>query len=206
MDSGRLQTGHVATVGAGHAVHDTFQAFLPPLLPVLIRKLSMSKTDAGLLTMLMQIPSLVQPVIGHAADRVNLRYLVALAPLVAGVLMTPLGIVPRYGLLIPLVMFAGLNSAAIHAVGPVTVSRMSGGGLGQAMGLWMFAGELGRTVGPLAVVSVVNLAGVHRLPWLTLIGLVTSGVLLVRLRGVSTTSAQEGTRRPSGQCYAARAS
>ena len=54
----------VATIAAGHAVHDTFTAFLPPLLPVLINNFLLSKTEAGLLSVFMQAPSLLQQFCG----------------------------------------------------------------------------------------------------------------------------------------------
>lgn len=69
-------------VALGHALHDSFIAFLSPLLPLLIVNLALSKTEAGLLRVCLQAPSLLQPVIGYAADRVDLRYLGIVAPAV----------------------------------------------------------------------------------------------------------------------------
>ena len=74
-----FQTGRVLTVSAGHAMHDTYTAFLPSLLPLFIANLALSKTEAGLLTVFMQAPSLLQPLIGHMADRFSLRILFVLA-------------------------------------------------------------------------------------------------------------------------------
>ena len=37
---GDFQTANVVTIAGGHAVHDTFTAFLPPLLPYFVEKLS----------------------------------------------------------------------------------------------------------------------------------------------------------------------
>ena len=61
VDDERFETGRVATFAVGHAIHDTYTGFLPPLLPVLISKLALSKTEAGLLTAFMQSPSILQP-------------------------------------------------------------------------------------------------------------------------------------------------
>ena len=36
------QTAKIVTIAAGHAAHDTYSAFLPPLLPVFIERLSLS--------------------------------------------------------------------------------------------------------------------------------------------------------------------
>ena len=71
-----FQAGGVLTISAGHAVHDTFSGFLPPMLPVLMETLSLNNTHAGLLTVFLQAPSLIQPWIGRIADRISLRDIV----------------------------------------------------------------------------------------------------------------------------------
>ena len=94
-----FQADRVATIAAGHVVHDTYTSFLPPLLPRFIADLSLSRTEAGVLTVFMQVPSLLQPLIGHLADRVSLRYLVILAPAATGAMMSLLGVASDYALL-----------------------------------------------------------------------------------------------------------
>ncbi len=74
----RFQTRDVITLSGGHAVHDTYSGFLPPLLPIFIQTLSLSKTEASLLMVVRQAPSVFQPIIGHQSDRLNLRSLVIL--------------------------------------------------------------------------------------------------------------------------------
>jgi len=179
-----FQADRVLTVAAGHAVHDTYTAFLPPLLPVLIAKLSLSKTEAGLLTLFMQWPSLLQPFIGHLADRVSLRYLVILALAVTAAMMSLLGVALAYAVLALLLIGMGVSSASLHAVAPVMAGRLSGRSLGRGMGLWMVGGELGRTLGPIVLVSAVQLLSLERTPWLMVIGLLASATLYLRLKDV----------------------
>ena len=84
-----FDTGQVLTIVGAHAVHDTYTGFLPPLLPLFVENLALSRTEAGLLTVFNQGPSLLQPFIGHLADRASLRALGLLAPAIGGV---PLGL------------------------------------------------------------------------------------------------------------------
>jgi FSR family fosmidomycin resistance protein-like MFS transporter len=177
----QFQAGHVLTVSAGHAVHDTYSAFLPSLLPVFIANLSLSNTEAGLLTVFMQGPSLVQPLIGHLADRISLRTFFILAPAVTGVIMSLLGIAPGYAMLALLLAVVGISSACLHAIGPVIAGNVSGRNLGKGMGFWMVGGELGRTLGPIVIVSAIQLLTLRGTPWLMIAGLVTSGLLYLRL-------------------------
>jgi FSR family fosmidomycin resistance protein-like MFS transporter len=172
-------------MSASHAVHDTYSAFLPPLLPAFVESMSLTNTSAGLLTVFLTLPSLTQPFIGHLADRVGLRYAVILAPAVAAVTMSMLGIAPTYGVLVLLLLLAGTMSAALHAVGPVMTGRLSGRSLGRGMGFWMVGGELGRTLGPIIIVTGVQFLTLEGTPWLMIGGLVASLLLWVGLRDLS---------------------
>jgi FSR family fosmidomycin resistance protein-like MFS transporter len=180
----RFQANRVLTIAAGHAVHDTYTAFLPPLLPAFIAELSLSTTEAGALTVFIQMPSLLQPFIGHLADRVSLRYFVILAPAVTAVMMSSLGIAPGYAVLALLLTVAGLSSASLHAVAPVMAGRLSGRSLGRGMGFWMVGGELGRTLGPIVIVSAIRFMTLEGTSWLMIIGLLASAILYVQLKDV----------------------
>jgi FSR family fosmidomycin resistance protein-like MFS transporter len=180
-----FRAGRVATISAAHGMHDTYTAFLPSLLPVFIANLALSKTEAGLLSVFMQTPSLLQPFIGHVADRVSLRYLVILAPAVTAAMMSLLGIAPSYAVLAMLLMLAGVSSAGIHSVGPVMAGRLSGERLGRGMGFWMVGGELGRTLGPIVIVSALEILKPRGTPWLMAAGLGMSILLFVLLRDVA---------------------
>lgn len=182
--SAEFQTGQVLTLGATHAVHDTYTAFLAPLLPAFIANMSLSKTEAGLLTVFMQGPSLLQPVIGHLSDQFGLRYLVILAPTVTGALMSILGLAPTYALMALMLILTGLSSAGLHAVGPVMTGRLSGRRLGRGMGFWMVGGELGRALGPIVIVSALRLVTLQSTFWLMAGGIAMSVLLFFLLEDV----------------------
>ncbi len=181
-----FQTGNVTTLSIAHAVHDTYSAFLPPLLPILIEKFTLTNTAAGLLSVFYQLPSILQPFIGRLADRTNLRFFVILAPIITGAAMSSLGIAPTYGFAAFLLLLAGVSSSTLHATGPVLGSALSGNRLGRGMSFWMVGGELGRALGPLITVTAVAYLSLEGLPWLMLAGLLTSIFLFVRLDQVST--------------------
>ncbi len=160
-DAERFRTDGVVTVTGGHAVNDTYTSFLPPLLPSLIQEFGLSTTQAGLLSVFLQWPSVLQPFIGYQADRFNLRYLVILAPAMTGIAMSLLGVAPNYAWLGILLIIAGISSAGIHSVGPVIAGGMSGSKLGRGMGFWMVGGGLGYTIGPLILVTTLQTAGIQ---------------------------------------------
>lgn len=185
------QTSKVVTIAAAHAAHDTYSAFLPPLLPVFIEKLALAKAEAGLLTVFLQGPSLLQPFIGHLGDRFDLRSIVILAPAVTAACMSVLGVAPHYAAVALLLVTAGVSAAVLHSLAPVIAGRLSGSRLGFGMGFWMVGGELGRTLGPIILVSAIAVLGLQGLPWLMVGGAGASALLFLGIRGASPVSADQ---------------
>lgn len=179
-----FQTEKVTVLAAGHSIQDTYQAFLAPLLPILIEKFSLIKTEAGLLSVFANVPSLLQPVIGYLADRSGARYFMIFTPAITGVAMSLLGVAPTYIIAAILLMVTGLSSASIHATGPVMVGRLSAQRLGMGMSVWMMGGEIGRVLGPLLIVTVVQFFTVENTPWLAVGGILMSTFLFFQLRNV----------------------
>lgn len=196
VDPEKFQTSAVALISAGHGVHDTYTAFLPALLPVLMEKFSLTNTTAGLLSVFLQIPSLSQPFIGHLADRRNLRFFIILAPAITGAAMSMLSIAPHYAFLAFLLIIAGFSSSALHAVAPVLTGTMAGKKLGRGMSFWMVGGETGRTFGPLLVVSAVGYLTLKGLPWLMMGGFFVSFFLYTQLKNASTLPLHNGEQLP----------
>lgn len=185
VEDQKFQADKVAVLSTGHSVQDTYQAFLPALLPILIEKFSLMKTEAGLLSVFSSFPSLLQPVIGYLADNVGPRYFVILAPGVSAVMMSLLGAAPTYLIAALLLIVAGISSASIHATGPVLAGRLSAQRLGMGMSFWMMGGEIGRVLGPLVIVSAVEYLKPQNTPWLAVGGVLTSVFLYFQLRNLN---------------------
>jgi FSR family fosmidomycin resistance protein-like MFS transporter len=179
---GSFQTSRLLTIAGGHAAHDTFTAFLPPLLPFFAARLFLSNTEAGLLAVILQLPWVLQPLIGHYADRNGAALVVILAPAASALAMSLLGIAPGYIFLVLLLLLSGIASAGFHAVAPAMISALSGRSIGRGMGIWMVGGELGRTLGPLLAVTALRFLGPEGLPWLALGGIAASLLLALQLR------------------------
>jgi len=180
----RFQTERVFTIVGGHFIHDIYTAFLAPLLPLIIERLSLSFTLAGVLTWALNLPAVLNPFIGYLADRLSVRYFVILAPAVSATLMSMLGLAPDYLTLFTLLLLVGVSIAAFHAPAPAMIGRMSGNQVGKGMSLFMASGELGRTVGPLVAVWAVStwtLSGFYRV---MVIGWAASLLLYWRLRQI----------------------
>jgi FSR family fosmidomycin resistance protein-like MFS transporter len=179
-----FQLDRVLTIISAHFIHDTYSAFLAPLLPNLIEKLSLTYTQAGSLSAITQLPSLLNPIIGYLDDKVNLRVFVILAPAISATTMSCLGIVPNYLSLVILLFITGMSIAAFHAPSPAMIARASGYQVGRGMSLYMAAGELGRTVGPLlASWALLNLKLGGMFP-IAIPGWIASLAIFIRFKGI----------------------
>lgn len=180
----QFQTSEVVTVTGGHLVHDTFSSFFSTLLPEILEKLSLSLTQAGILSAMMQLPSLLNPFIGYLDDRINLRMLVIVTPGATAVLMSSLGLASSYSSLMLLLLITGLSIAAFHAPAPAMIARVSGNQVGKGMSYFMAGGELARTIGPILAawgVSVLTFEGLNRL---AVIGIATSIIMYIRFKNI----------------------
>lgn len=179
---GRSSFHDVFVVALAHFSHDVFGAFLAPLLPMLRDRLGLGYAATGGLAIFTQLPSLLNPLIGHLADRASLKWLVILAPAVTGTLMSSLGLPSDYASLAFLLLGAGVSIAAFHAPAPAMLGEIAGRRTGAAMSLFMAAGELARTLGPLVAVAGVGWFGLEGLWRLGGIGWMISALLWWRLR------------------------
>ena len=196
LDNKEFKTQGVVTVSIAHAVHDTYTGFFPALLPLLIDRFSMNNTAAGILSIFMRFPSLLQPIIGRLADRKNLRIFIIIAPAITGSAMSLLTISPNYGFLVFLLVLAGISTSFLHALGPVIGSKFSGDQLGKGMSIWMVGGELGRALGPLVTVTALGYLTMEKFPWVMMAGLFTSVMLYFKFKDITTESQTEQVSIP----------
>ncbi|MCB8985693.1 MAG: MFS transporter [Ardenticatenaceae bacterium] len=179
-----FQTGQVGTVSSAHFVHDTYSAFISPLLPVLQERLGVGYALAGSLQIFAQLPSLFNPFIGYIADKVNLRWFIILAPAVTATLMSSMGLTSSYLSLALLLLASGVSIACFHSPAPAMIAKVSGKRVGKGMSIFMASGELGRTVGPVVAAAGVAWWGLEGMWRLMFVGWAVSGILYLRLRHV----------------------
>ena len=188
-----FHTGQVAPIAGAHFVHDLYTATLAPLLPVIIEKLTLSLTQAGALSIFLSIPAMLNPFIGYFADRISLRYFVIIAPALTATLISSISFADSYLAMVVILLATGLSVAAFHAPAPAMIARVSGKKVGLGMSLFMAAGELSRTIGPLLAVwavSIWTLDGFYRI---VVLGWGTTLILFWRLRNVPARSHASGS-------------
>ncbi|MEA1896437.1 MAG: MFS transporter [Bacteroidota bacterium] len=180
----RFQSGNVIIIGLSHLLHDIYSSFLAPILPLLIEKLGISLTAAGLLGIIQRIPSLFNPFVGIMAENMKVRYFVIFAPALTTISMSLIGLAPGYVILAIFLFVAGFSSTLYHVPSPVMIKRVSGDKLGKGMSYFMVGGELARTLGPLIIVAAVTHWGLEGTYKLIPFGILASIILFFRLRKI----------------------
>ncbi|MFC1679654.1 MFS transporter [Elusimicrobiota bacterium] len=169
-------------ISFGHLVHDVFTAFLAPILPLLIAKFSLSYAAAGLISVMLRMPSLLNPLVGAYIERWGLRKILVVCPAATAVGMCLMGAAPSYYAVLLLAAITSISTSLFHVPAPVLVQELAGRRVGAALSAFQMGGELARTVGPLLVLGALTFCPLERLYLLTPIGFLASALLYWRLR------------------------
>ncbi len=183
--SQQFQTGNVVLISISHFFYDLYGSFLAPLLPLLITKLGFSYSLAGVLAAAQKLPSLCNPLVGIMADKFRMRFFTIITPAVVAVVMSFLGSAPSYSALLILAVTAGFCSACYHVPAPVMVKRLAGNRVGKGVSIFLFGGQIGRTLGPMVIVGAVSWWGLENTYRLSFFGIVASLFLFMRLKNIS---------------------
>ena len=159
---------------AAHFSNDLFLAFFAPTLPVLITQLGLLKVQAGILNLGLELTALTMPIIGHLADKKDIRKFMFLTPAVTALCMSSLTLVPNFYLLFVVLMVGGLSIYFYHAIGPADIGQVSEKSLGSILAVWNIAGQVGFMVGPLVITAILTSGSTSRIPYLFLVGILLS--------------------------------
>ena len=145
----------------GHFCVDFTQGTLSAVLPFLIASYHYSYATAAVLVMVSNlIGSVIQPVFGVIADKVDRPHLVTIGALLAGGGMAAVGFIPSFWGLCIAVIVTGVGVAMLHPQAARMVNRMADeSNRGMSMGIFSFGGNAGFTLGPVCAASAVTLLG-----------------------------------------------
>ena len=162
-----------------HFFIDLYSAALGTFQPLLVDKLHISLTQAGALGgLLVFSSSVLQPAYGYLSDRFHSRMFSVLAPAVAGIFISLLGVATSFGWVAALVLLGGCGVASFH---PQATSRATLGipsNRGRWMAVFISAGTLGLAVGPVYFSAFFSAVGMERAYWAAVPAVLITGVLL----------------------------
>jgi FSR family fosmidomycin resistance protein-like MFS transporter len=187
-DARRLATGLTAlgvpsavlVMSGTHLINDIFNNIYAPLLPLLIPRLHLSLTAAGVLAASIQVAgSVAQVVFGPLADRWRPRVLAVAGPLASVALLSLVGLATSPLMLGSLLVAGCLGSAAFHPTAAAVVNRVGGDRRGTAMSVHVTGGAMGNAIAPIIFAPFAQYFGLN---WTPLLAIPALGVLVALVR------------------------
>ncbi|MDP2858911.1 MAG: MFS transporter [Bacillota bacterium] len=168
-------TGTALLCSTVHGLNDTYNSYLGALMPVLIDHFRLSLTMAGVLASASTLAtSLFQPLFGYMLDKATVKPNIFTWPIITAIATCSIALVPNASMLIPLLVIAGLSTAAFH---PHAASTVPPAGL--PMALFLAGGTVGYAVGPVMSLGIVSSFGLRSL-WLLAVPTVLASLFLSR--------------------------
>ena len=134
--------GSLLVITVAHFCVDSYATMLAPLLPVVMVRLDLNYTSAGLLGAVGSIANMGQPLLGMWADRMARRYLVIAGLLIAAIFAPLLGVAPSYPVLVVVLCLGGFGVAAFHPQVFSLAGELSGERRSFGLAIFIFGGTM----------------------------------------------------------------
>lgn len=151
-----------------HFLNDGAANALPGILPYIVIRSHLPISLAGSFMTALLVAQGLQPLSGWLADKIGGRTLVLGGVVLSTVSVALLGFAHPIWLILALLLFTGIGNTAFHPQAMSITRGLVGRKTGLGMSVFMVAGEIGRSLGPLAAGLIVRHLGIS---WLWLIAL-----------------------------------
>lgn len=188
--------GLLFLVCLGHFLNGGIQSVIPAALPVLRDAHSLTFTQVGLITLVIQVTSsLLQPLVGLTTDKHPTKYMLAIGMCCTLVGLVALSQASVFASMLLAVVFLGFGSAVFHPEATRIAQFASGGRKGLAQSVFQVGGNAGMALGPLAAAFVVIPYGQASIAWFGIAaGLAT--VVMLRVGTLAAARQRRQSRQP----------
>ncbi len=185
----------LALLCVGHFFIDVYSSALAAFQPYLAKTMQLSLTQAGFLAGLYVFAnSVTQPGFGYFSDKLHTRLFTTLAPAVAGLGISAIGIAPSYTGILLLSILGGMGIASFHPQASVLSTKDIPENKSFWMAIFISSGTLGLALGPTFFAGIIERFGLAQ-SWLMAIpGVLVTILLLAYLpdAGANETATAKG--------------
>lgn len=165
-------------VSFAHLLNDMMQALLPAIYPTLKTDYHLNFAQIGFVTFAFQFTaSLLQPLVGLAADRRPMPYSLATGMIFTLVGLLALSVAHSYAMIIVAAAFVGLGSSVFHPESSRVARMAAGGRHGLAQSIFQLGGNIGSALGPFTAAFIVLTWGQKSIAWYSLAALTAIVIL-----------------------------
>jgi FSR family fosmidomycin resistance protein-like MFS transporter len=167
----------------GHFFIDLYSSAIGAFQPLLVDHLHLSLRQAGLLGgVLIFSSSVMQPAYGYLSDLYHTRLFTVLAPAVAGIFISAMGLAPNFETLLLTAVLGGAGIASFHPQASAWATRGVTRNRSTWMAVFISAGTLGLALGPTYFSAILQRAGLHKAWWAALPGILITVLLAAFLK------------------------
>lgn len=150
----------------GHGLSDSYSSFINPILPFIVANIGASLALATCALSVSQLfSSMMQPVFGYIADKWQKRFFIFWGIILASVAFSLSGLVSNIWQLALCLVIGGLGVGFYHPQATGFVVKYSGENLAKNMSIFIAAGTIGYSLGPIISSSITQVLGVTKLPF-----------------------------------------
>lgn len=156
-----------------HFANDTYSGFLNPIMPFIAAKIGITMAIATVIMSIAQVcASMIQPIFGFFADNILKRFFIFWG-LIFGSLFVPIATnAPNAILLTLFVILGNLGGSFFHPQAFGYIAKYSKDNIVLNMGIFISAGTIGYSLGPLISAYVAQHLGFEKIPYMSIAGLV----------------------------------
>ena len=192
----RLDVRSMALLAVAHVADDVNQSFVPALLPYLIVARGLNHETAGSLVLAQALSSsVIQPAIGHLADRRSMPWLIGVGLFLAGGGVATIGFVHALPLLWLGALISGIGVACFHPEAARFANYVSGAKKASGMRWFAAGGNVGFATGPLFATAAITAFGLHGTLLAAIPVAVVGTIVLLEIRRLRTFVPAHATSR-----------
>jgi MFS transporter, FSR family, fosmidomycin resistance protein len=141
----------------GHFFIDVYSSALAAFQPYLAQRMGINLTEAGFLAGLYVFAnSVTQPGFGYLSDKLHTPLFTTLAPAVAGLGISLVGLAPNYSFVVLFAIIGGLGISSFHPQASARATRGIESNKSFWMAIFISSGTLGLALGPTFFAAIVD--------------------------------------------------
>ena len=165
----------IAWLSVAHVVNDTYSGFLNPIMPFIATNIGISMAIATVVISISHIfSSLFQPVFGFFADNFIKRLFIFWGLIFASIFIPLAPTANNVFVLTLFIILGSLGGSFFHPQASGFIIRFSKKDFAQNMGIFISAGTIGFSFGPIISALVTEHFGLKMVPYTAIVGLVVA--------------------------------
>ncbi|MGN0006441.1 MAG: MFS transporter [Candidatus Gastranaerophilaceae bacterium] len=156
----------------GHFINDIYTGVLNPIMPFIAEQVKISMPVATIILSCSHIfASILQPFFGFFADKMRKRALIFWGLIMTAVFISQAPAAKSIPLMVFFIITGSLGSSLYHPQSLGLIPKFSTSDMAKNMGIFMAAGTLGFSLGPLVSSATAQYFGLEKMPYMSIVGI-----------------------------------